>query len=293
MRGALGLGIVLGFVGCGLALAPSGSGPGIAPDGAPLPDSAQPPTPEAATPDRTVPPAGPLAFNSEQLAPDGTVVAMAEDEATGITALMEEGTTYSAYPLGVTTAVFSIVAPGGRPSSFAPLPTGVDPKAPRSLYTLGVGLFASFADGTVASYGDNATGVRVVRRGGDVFLATSPAGGGTKIYACPPSPGAGTGPDCATGRLIYDTVELAGFTLSRDRLRLVGLTGTGTALQLVSSVRATLDGTFVTPVAVPIALDALGEAEEVVAVSDDGGKLAVRAKCRNTPGRTCLAAFTR
>ncbi|HRG99829.1 MAG TPA: hypothetical protein PLR99_26470 [Polyangiaceae bacterium] len=292
MRGALALAMTACFIGCGLSLAPSGPGAGVADASA---DGPVPPPTDAPTPPVDAEPEKPLAFAKE--APvTGTVVAMAQDDALGIIALLDETTVtglYSAYVVGGA-AQFSFSS-AGQPTSFAPYSEAVGPTTSRAraLFTLGGGgLLLALEDTTSAVFGDNAGVVRVVRTGGEVYAGTLSAGGGTRILLCPLGGDAGSY-RCESGRPIYDSVALGGFVLSKSRLRLAGLTGSGDSLRLVASRRASFDAAFITPGPVPIAPDALGAAEELVSIADDGSSVTLRGKCHTSAEPTCLITLSR
>ncbi|HQY64176.1 MAG TPA: hypothetical protein PK141_22410 [Polyangiaceae bacterium] len=289
MKGALSLAFITGVVGCGLSIAPSGpggAGADASTDGRGDPPADAPPSPVDAEP------AKPLAFAKEAPVP-GNVVAMAQDDALGTLALLDEtGTTglYSATVVGGA-AQFSFGSPG-QPTSFAAFNApGGSPS--HALFTLGgAGLHIALKDTTSAPFGDNAGVVRVVRAGGEIFVGTQSASGGTRILLC--QAGSDAAPSrCESGRPVYDSVELGGFVLSTSRLRLVGLTGSADTLSLVASRRVSSDASFVTPSAVPVASDALGSAEEVLSIADDGGSIVLRGKCRTSAAPTCLVVLAR
>ncbi len=293
MRGAVSLAIVACFVGCGLSLAPSGSGTGAldASTDGPVPPPTDAPTP----PPVDAEPEKPLAF-AKEVPVTGTVVAMAQDDALGTLALLDETATTGLYGGHIVGggAQFSF-ASAGQPTSFIPFSDALGPSvsAPRALFTLGGGgLFLALDDTTSAVFGDNAGVIRIVRAAGEVYAGTLSAGGGTRILLCPLGSDAGP-PRCESGRPVYDSVALGGFVLSRSRLRLAGLTGSGDSLRLVASRRASFDAAFVTPGPVPIAPDALGAAEELVSIADDGSSITLRGKCRTSGEPTCLVTLSR
>jgi hypothetical protein len=296
MRGALALAMTACFIGCGLSLAPSGPGAGgadAAADGRvePPTDAPPPPPPVDAQPEQ------PLAFTKESPV-TGVVVAMAQDDTLGTVALLDETAVtglYGAYVVGGA-ALFSFSS-AGQPTSFTPFNDPPAPTSPvsraRALFTLGGGgLFLALEDTTSAVFGDNTGVLRVVRAGGEVFAGTLSAGGGTRILSCPVGSDAGPA-RCESGRPIYDSVALGGFVLSKSRLLLAGLTGSEASLRLVVSRRASFDAAFVTPGPAPVAADALGAAEELVSIADDGASITLRGKCRTSAEPTCLVVLAR
>lgn len=304
MRGVLALTGLVSFVGCGLSLAPSGPGAGAdagGPDATSADGRVDPPPPTDAAPppkDAPIEPEKALTAREEQAVP-GLVIAMAID-GTGTTALVDDTATlgtYTAYTVGARVPLFSFKSPDGQPTSFTPIPTVSPfpaPTTPRALFTVGTsGLYLALQDTSSAAFGDNATVQRIVRAHGELFASTPSPSAGTLIYACPVQATDATVTDCATGLVVYDSIELGGFILSDDRLLLAGLTGSGTNLQLVTSTRASLADSFITPTRVKVDASLLEGAEELLTVANGGESLALRGTCHPNTLATCLVKLSK